>query len=451
MTGGLVSKPVLKLRGAAKTPGDKSVSHRSLMFGAMAEGETAVTGLLEGEDVLCTAAALSAVGAQILRPEKEGGVWRVRGMGAAPLKSPRESVYLGNSGTSARLLMGLAGGYPLTAAFTGDASLSRRPMGRVIRPLAQMGVKFETSAGDTLPLRITGQPKLRPIEYTLPVASAQVKSAILLAGVHAEGETVVIEPQPTRDHTERMLAGFGAKIASETRSEGGKVIRLQGFPALRARPVDVPADPSSAAFLVVAALVTADSEIVIPNVMTNPLRTGLYETLVEMGADIAFENPRDASGESVADIRVKSSRLRGVTVPPARVPSMIDEFPVLAVAASFAEGPTRMTDLAELRVKESDRLLAIARGLTVAGALAEMGEAELTVHGTGRPPAGGCMVVTNLDHRIAMSFLVMGMAAQNPVAIDDSETIATSFPGFTALMNGLGAAIEPTPELQAAS
>lgn len=445
MTHGLLSKSASKLSGTAIVPGDKSISHRSLMFGALAEGETVVTGLLEGEDVLRTAAALAAMGAQVQRPEHKGGIWRVKGVGEAGLHSPREAVYLGNSGTSARLLMGLVGGYPLNVTFTGDASLSKRPMGRVIKPLSRMGVKFESASGDRLPLKISGQPKLRPIEYTLPVASAQVKSAVLLAGLHAEGETVVTEPEPTRDHTERMLKSFGATIKTDTGEDGENIIRLKGFPQLKAQAVTVPADPSSAAFLVVAALITENSEVLLPGVLTNPSRTGLYTTLIEMGADIQFENAREASGEPVADLRVKSSRLKGVKVPAERVPSMIDEFPVLAVAASFAAGATQMVNLGELRVKESDRLLAIANGLTAAGVVAEMGAEDLTVHGDGKPPKGDCTVVTHLDHRIAMSFLVMGLAAQKPVAIDDADTILTSFPNFTALMNGLGASIEPTP------
>ncbi|TAL34803.1 MAG: 3-phosphoshikimate 1-carboxyvinyltransferase [Alphaproteobacteria bacterium] len=438
---GLVSKPASSLKGTARVPGDKSISHRSLMFGALAEGVTTVTGLLEGEDVLRTAAALTAMGAAIETPAATG-VWRIRGLGAAPLTSPRATVYLGNSGTSARLLMGLAGGYPLQAVFTGDDSLSRRPMGRVIKPLSQMGVRFETSDGDRMPLKIIGADNLTPIEYTLPVASAQVKSAILLAGLHARGNTVVTEPSPTRDHTERMLRFLGADITSVTQNDGSNVITLKGFPKLVARDFTVPSDPSSAAFLTVAALITKDSDVLIPNVSVNPLRAGIYETLREMGGDITFENPREASGEPVADIRVRSSALKGITVPPARVPSMIDEFPVLSVAASFAEGKTYMSDLAELRVKESDRLAAIARGLAQTGVKAEMGEDTLTVHG-GQTPQGGCTIAANLDHRIAMSFLIMGLAAKEPVAIDDSETIGTSFPGFAGLMNALGAGIGP--------
>ena len=437
---GLISKPIRGLKGTASVPGDKSISHRSLMFGALAEGVTTVTGLLEGEDVLRTAAALTAMGAHIETPANAGS-WRIKGLGMAPLTSPRASVYLGNSGTSARLLMGLAGGYALEAVFTGDDSLSKRPMGRVTKPLSQMGVKFEGAGGDKMPLKIIGSGNLSPISYTLPVASAQVKSAILLAGLHAKGKTVVIEPSPTRDHTERMLRFLGADIVSALQSDGSNVITLTGFPKLVARDFTVPSDPSSAAFLAVAALITKDSDVLIPNVSVNILRAGIYTTLKEMGGDITFENPREASGEPVADIRVRSSALKGVTVPAERVPSMIDEFPVLSVAASFATGDTHMSDLSELRVKESDRLAAIHKGLTQAGVKADMGEDTLTVHGTGAAPEGGCKVMANLDHRIAMSFLVMGLASKQPVSIDDSETIGTSFPGFAALMNSLGAQI----------
>jgi 3-phosphoshikimate 1-carboxyvinyltransferase len=437
---GLISKKISSLKGTAKVPGDKSISHRSLMFGALAEGVTTVTGLLEGEDVLCTAAALTAMGAAIETPAATGA-WRIKGLGAKPLTSPRAEVYLGNSGTSARLLMGLAGGYPLQAVFAGDDSLSKRPMARVIKPLIAMGVKFETAPGDRLPLKITGAEKLSSIEYTLPVASAQVKSAILLAGLHAGGKTIVTEPSPTRDHTERMLRFLGADITSKPGPNGSNVVTLTGFPQLKARDFTVPSDPSSAAFLTVAALITKDSDVIIPNVSINLLRAGLYETLKEMGGDITFENMREASGEPVADIRARSSALKGVTVPPARVPSMIDEFPILSVAASFAAGKTHMSDLSELRVKESDRLAAIAKGLAQAGVTAEMGEDTLVVHGLAGAPEGGCKVMANLDHRIAMSFLVMGLAAKNPIAIDDAETIGTSFPGFADLMNSLGAQI----------
>ncbi|MCE9507397.1 MAG: 3-phosphoshikimate 1-carboxyvinyltransferase [Alphaproteobacteria bacterium] len=441
-----VSKPVSGLKGVAQVPGDKSISHRALMFGAIAGGETSVTGLLQGEDVLRTAAALTAMGADITPPTDPGGIWRIKGIGEKSLRTPKENLYLGNSGTSARLLMGLVAGYPVAAVFTGDESLSRRPMGRVVKPLTQMGAKFEAEAGDKLPIRVTGSAALQPIHYRLPVASAQLKSAILLAGLHANGKTIVVEPQPTRDHTEKMLAFMGAQVASEMQEDGSCIITLEGRPQLAGRNIIVPADPSSAAFLVVAALITKESDITVRNVLINPRRTGLYDTLQEMGADIAFENRRSNGGEETADIRVRSGPLKGVIVPKGRVPSMIDEFPILAVAAAFAAGKTVMTDLAELRVKESDRLAAIAKGLTAAGVKVEMGEDSLTVHGSGgKAPQGGCTVETQLDHRIAMSFLVLGMATQQPVAIDDAETIATSFPDFAALMNSLGAQIGPKP------
>ncbi len=435
----LTSSSVAGLKGTARVPGDKSISHRALMFGALADGETVISGLLEGEDVLRTAKALISMGTFITPPDIKGGMWRVAGMGKKPLRSPRTTLYLGNSGTSTRLLLGIAAGYPVSATFTGDESLSKRPMGRVIKPLSLMGARFEATSGDKLPLRIVGSASLRPIQYTLPVASAQVKSAILLAGLHAQGETVVIEPKPTRDHTEKMLAYFGADISTELQPDGSNIITLSGFPQLYAHHVIVPADPSSAAFLTVAALITPDSDILIPNVLMNKSRTGLYDTLIEMGGDITFENEREASGESVADIRVKSSALKGIDVPRERVPSMIDEFPVLAVAASFANGKTYMSDLAELRVKESDRLAVVAQGLANCGVKTEMGEESLTVFGNGGPPQGGGFIETHLDHRIAMSFLVMGLAAKEAVTIDDSETINTSFPDFVGLLNTLGA------------
>jgi 3-phosphoshikimate 1-carboxyvinyltransferase len=441
-----VSKPIRSLKGTAKVPGDKSISHRSLIFGAIASGETTVTGLLEGEDVLRTAAALGAMGAAIIRPGSSTGIWRIQGLGEKPLQTPKGPLYLGNSGTSARLLLGLVAGYPVTAVFTGDDSLSRRPMGRVIKPLTQMGARFEAAADDKLPIRIIGSSSLQPLHYRLPVASAQLKSAILLAGLHASGTTTVVEPQPTRDHTERMLAFMGAHVSSEKQKDGSCVITLEGRPQLRGRNITVPADPSSAAFLVVAALITKEADVVIPGVLVNPGRIGLYDTLKEMGADITFENLRSSGGEQMADIHVTSGALKGVTVPSARVPSMIDEFPVLAVAAAMAEGKTVMTDLAELRVKESDRLAALAAGLVAAGVKIEMGEDSLTVYGSGgKAPQGGCTVATHLDHRIAMSFLVLGLAAEKPIAIDDAETISTSFPDFAALMNSLGAQMGPGP------
>lgn len=423
---GLTSKHIQGLHGTATVPGDKSISHRSLMLGAIAAGETVVTGLLESEDVICTAKALQAMGADI---KQDGKTWRIQGGKA--LQMPHTPLDLGNSGTSARLLMGLVSGYPLSAVFTGDASLSRRPMKRVIDPLAQMGARFE---GERLPMRVSGG-ALHAITYKLPVASAQVKSAILLAALRAPGTTTVIEPEPTRDHTERMLRLFGVQVMVN-----GNNIMLQGNQKLTAQPINVPSDPSAAAFPVVAALITKDSDITLPNVLMNPLRTGLFKTLREMGAHIEFEHERDVSGETIADIRVRSSKLKGVAVPPERVPSMIDEFPILAVAAAFAEGETIMTNLGELRVKESDRLAAVADSLKAAGVKAVAGEDDLRVTG-GEKVRGGCTAVTHMDHRIAMSALVMGMASEQPVAIDSGDMIATSFPDFTGLMNALGADI----------
>ena len=439
---GLVSKKINNLKGLALVPGDKSISHRALMFGALASGETTVTGILEGEDVFRTADALRTMGVSIALPNSKNDVWRIEGMGRDSLHTPKFALDLGNSGTSARLLMGLVAGYPISASFTGDDSLRRRPMERVIKPLKQMGAKFEMSVEDRLPLRITGSSSLRPIHYLMPVASAQVKSSILLAGLHANGKTTVVEPQPTRDHTERMLEFFGAKVFSETQSDGSNSVTLEGGQVLTGRNVVVPSDPSSAAFLTVAALITEDSDIFIPNVLMNPLRTGIYDTLIEMGANIVFENASDKHGEPVADIRVKSSVLKGVRVPPKRVPSMIDEFPILSVAAAFADGDTVMTDLSELRVKESDRLAAIAKGLEATGVKAEMGKDSLIVHGSGHSVEGGCTIETGFDHRIAMSFLIMGLSSRSPVAVDDAKTIATSFPDFAALMNRLGAKID---------
>lgn len=440
---GLVSHPLSHaLSGTARVPGDKSISHRALMFGALANGITEITGLLEGEDVIHTAEALEAMGAKITRPAGAGGVWHITGVGTAGLQSPAGEIYLGNSGTSTRLLMGLVGGYNINATFTGDASLSKRPMARVSKPLEQMGVKITATDGGKLPLTVQGAETLREITYTLPVASAQVKSAIILAALSCKGKSTVTEPEPTRDHSERMLRFFGADITSALQSDGSNIITVQGKPVLTGKPVMVPADPSSAAFATVAALIVPGSDILLPQVSINPLRTGLYATLRDMGADITFKNERELSGEPVADIRVRHSRLAGVTVPENRVPSMIDEFPILGIAASFAKGTTYMSGLEELRVKESDRLAAIYNGLIAAGVTARMGDSTLEVDGmTGGKPAGGCVIETHLDHRIAMSFLVLGMNSQAAITIDDAETINTSFPAFATLMNALGADI----------
>lgn len=440
-TAQLIAHPVARLRGRVRAPGDKSVSHRALMFGALALGETNVSGLLEGEDVLATAAALRALGAVV---EHVGpGLWRIRGFGVGGGREPDDVLDLGNSGTSARLLSGILASHPFTSFMTGDASLRSRPMQRVIEPLSRMGARFEGRDGGRMPLAVIGTDEMVPIEYRLPVASAQVKSAILLAGLNTAGETTVIEPEATRDHTERMLRHFGAEVRVGPADGGGKRITVVGWPELKARDIVVPGDPSSAAFAVVAAAIRPGSDVTVENVGVNPLRAGLYQTLREMGADIAFENAREVGGEPVADLHVKGGELKGVEVPAERAPTMIDEYPILSVAAACAIGTTRMLGLAELRAKESDRLASVAAGLAMNGVRHEMGADTLAVHGTGAAPAGGGLVKTHLDHRIAMSFLVLGLAAREPVSVDDGSPIDTSFPGFAALMNGLGAKIEP--------
>ncbi len=435
----LARRPSGPLSGRVRVPGDKSISHRALMLGAVAVGETLVDGLLEGEDVLRTAAAMRALGAEVTR--RGPGAWSVHGRGVGGLAEPEEVLDLGNSGTAARLLTGLLAGHDLFAVLTGDASLRRRPMARVIGPLEQCGARFWARAGGRLPLAVRGAPDPAPLDYTLPVASAQVKSAILLAGLCARGETRVIEPTPTRDHTETMLRGFGASVSVVELPGGGREIRLTGQPELSARPITVPADPSSAAFPAVAALLVPGSSVTLEGVGMNPLRTGLYQTLSEMGADIEILNERDEAVERVADLTVSSSPLRSVDVPPTRAPSMIDEFPVLAVAASCAFGTTRMRGLAELRVKESDRLGTIASGLAACGVEVSIEGDDLLVHGRGHPPRGGATVCTMMDHRIAMAFLVLGQVTAEPVAIDDGSFIDTSFPGFAELMRGIGACI----------
>lgn len=432
----LNSAKATALKGRIRVPGDKSMSHRALMFGAVAIGETVIKGLLEAEDVVNTAKAMTALGAKAARGSDN--LWRVQGVGVAGLMSPEGPLDFGNSGTGVRLAMGLMATTPLTARCVGDASLSKRPMGRVTQPLELFGTRFETSEGGRLPLTLHGAKHAVPITYTLPVASAQVKSAVLLAGLNTPGRTTVIEPTATRDHTERMLKGFGARLSVEVK-DGARHISIEGQHELKAQNLDIPGDPSSAAFPMVAALITEGSDIVIENIMLNPTRTGLIETLLEMGADITIENRRLASGEDVGDLRVKHSRLKGVTVPAARAPSMIDEYPILAVAASFAEGVTRMQGLEELRVKESDRLAAVEAGLKANGVATQSGRDWLEV--TGGTAAGGGLVITHMDHRIAMSFLIMGLASRLATRIDDSRFIATSFPDFNALMNGMGARI----------
>ena len=407
------------------------------MFGGLAQGRTVIHGLLEGEDVLNTAAAMRAMGAAI--EKHDDGTWSAHGAGVGSLRSPAESMEMGNSGTSTRLLAGLVAGHHITASFKGDASLSKRPMGRVITPLEQMGATFEASEGGRLPMTVHGAKNPAAIEYRLPVASAQVKSAVLLAGLRAHGTTIVIEEKPTRDHSENMLRHFGVEVRVENRHGGAQAVILKGGQAMTASgDIIVPRDPSSAAFIAVAAALVDGSDVTIPAIGMNPRRNGLFLCLQEMGADIGFENQRIEAGEPVSDIRVRGGRtLRGITVPEHRVPSMIDEFPILSVAASCAEGETRMTGLEELRVKESDRLLVMAEGLKACGVKLEMGEASLTVHGTGKPPQGGGAIATALDHRIAMSFLILGLVTAEPVRIDDARPINTSFPSFLALIERL--------------
>lgn len=425
------------LKGTASIPGDKSISHRSLMFGGLAEGKTTVHGLLEGEDVLNTAAAMRAMGATITK--NTDGTWTTEGVGIGNLKSPGESMEMGNSGTSTRLLAGLVAGHPLTASFKGDASLTKRPMGRVVTPLTEMGAIFETSEGGRLPMTVTGAANPKAISYKLPVASAQVKSAVMLAGLRADGTTTVIETKPTRDHTENMLRHFGVRVDIEDLADGAQAVHLQGGQKMIAdKDIFVPSDPSSAAFPAVAAAICEGSDVLLPRIGMNPRRNGIFLCLKDMGADIAFENERIEAGEPVADIRIRGTKiLQGITVPEDRVPSMIDEFPILFVAASFANGVTKATGLEELRVKESDRLAMMAKGLEACGVKLEMGEDSLTIYGNGAAPKGGAVIETALDHRIAMSFLVMGMAAQTAITIDDIAPVATSFPNFVTLMNTL--------------
>lgn len=431
------------LQGTVRIPGDKSISHRSFMFGGLASGETRITGLLEGEDVINTGRAMRAMGAKI---EKSGDTWIIRGTGNGALLAPEAPLDFGNAGTGCRLTMGLVGVYDFSSTFIGDASLTSRPMGRVLNPLREMGVQVEAQAGDRLPATLHGPKTPNPISYRVPMASAQVKSAVLLAGLNTPGITTVIEPVMTRDHTEKMLRGFGAELSVETDRDGVRTIRLEGRGRLTGQVIDVPGDPSSTAFPLVAALLVPGSDVTILNVLMNPTRTGLILTLQDMGADIEVLNARSAGGEDVADLRVRHSELKGVTVPEDRAPSMIDEYPVLAVAAAFAEGTTTMNGLDELRVKESDRLAAVARGLELNGVDCTEGEASLVVRGVpggkGLGNARGEAVRTHLDHRIAMSFLVMGLASEHPVTVDDARMIATSFPEFMDLMAGLGARIE---------
>ncbi len=426
------------LKGSAQVPGDKSISHRALIFGALAVGETQIDGLLESDDVRRTAAAMAALGAEV---EQTGaGQWRVWGRGIGALREPEDVIDLGNSGTGARLLTGLLAGQGFNTILTGDASLRSRPMARVTLPLAKMGARFVCRSNERLPMMVMGSADLQPIVHEQSVASAQVKTAVLLAGLHAPGETSVIEVAPTRDHTERMLRHFGATVAL-TKVNGRQCITVTGEPELSGQKVQVPADPSSAAFPAVAGLLVPGSEIRLAGVCRNPLRAGLYDTLVEMGADLTWQAMREEGGEPVGDLVVRAGPLRGIEVPADRAPTMIDEYPVLAMAAACAKGTTIMRGLGELRVKESDRLGAVARGLAACGVDVEEGEDWLIVHGKGKAPRGGGVVASVLDHRIAMSFLVLGLASDQPVVIDDGEPIASSFPSFVGLMGALGADI----------
>jgi 3-phosphoshikimate 1-carboxyvinyltransferase len=435
---GLVARRSGPLSGRVRPPGDKSISHRAFILGLLSLGETRIDGLLEGDDVLRTGAACRALGAAIERVGE--GAWRVRGRGIGALRAPVSTLDFGNAGTGARLMMGIAGGNGILARFDGDASLRKRPMRRILDPLVLMGAEVKAQAeGGRCPILLQGTHEPAPIEYRTPVASAQIKSAILLAALNSPGETAVIEREASRDHTEKMLAYFGAEIASEAEGEGGRRIRLKGRPELAPAPIIVPADPSSAAFPLVAALIVPGSDIVIEGMMMNPLRMGLLTTLQEMGARIEVLDRRAEGGEDVADLRVRSSDLKGVDVPAARVPSMIDEYPILAVAASFAAGETRMRGLAELRVKESDRLAAVADGLAANGVDCAIDSDDLIVRGGAGRAAGNGLVATHLDHRIAMSFLVMGLAAERAVTVDDERMIETSFPTFRPLMTKLGA------------
>jgi 3-phosphoshikimate 1-carboxyvinyltransferase len=425
------------LRGRVRVPGDKSISHRALIFGALAVGETRISGLLEGDDVLRTGKAMGSLGAKVERTGE--GAWRIHGVGVGGLRAPAEVLDFGNSGTGCRLVLGAVAGCPITATFDGDASLRRRPMQRILDPIALMGARaVRTTEGGGLPITLAGARDPIPILYRTPVPSAQIKSAVLLAGLSAPGETIVIETEASRDHTERLLKHFGAEITVEHEGPHGRKITLKGEPELQPAPVVVPADPSSAAFPMVAALIVPGSDVIVSEVMTNPLRAGLITTLHEMGARIETLEVRGDAGEAMADFRIQASELHGVDVPAARAPSMIDEYPILAVAAAFAHGTTIMRGLRELRVKESDRLAAVAEGLRVNGVAVEIDGDDLIVHGTGTV-AGGGVVATHMDHRIAMSFLVMGLAAGKPVRVDDGSFIATSFPGFVPMLRGLGA------------
>jgi len=432
----LTASPSARLSGRIRVPGDKSISHRALILGALATGTTRIAGLLEAEDVIATAKAVAALGAEV---EWSNGEVAVKGQGVGGLRAPSKALDFGNSGTGSRLTLGVVAGHDMQVEFTGDASLRRRPMGRVLAPLVAMGLQTDADEDHaTLPLAVRGTGDLLPIIYDLPVPSAQVKSAVLLAGLHAPGRTTVVEPLAARDHTERMLGYFGAELRTEDRGAGARAVTVCGDAELHCARVVVPGDPSSAAFMIAAALISPGSDIVIDNVLLNPTRSGFIETLREMGAQIDVLDRRDEGGEPVGDLRIKSSALKGVRVPPGRAPSMIDEYPILACLAAFAEGQTEMQGLAELKVKESDRLAATVAGLASCGVAARVVGDDLVVEGRGEVKGGG-LVETHLDHRIAMAFLTLGLGARSPVTVDDVGMIATSFPGFMTLMTKLGA------------
>ncbi|HEX5931132.1 MAG TPA: 3-phosphoshikimate 1-carboxyvinyltransferase [Methyloceanibacter sp.] len=432
----LTARSSARLSGRIRVPGDKSISHRALILGALATGTTRVSGLLDAEDVAATAKAVSALGAEVER--LNGGV-AVKGQGVGGLRAPASVLDFGNSGTASRLMLGVIAGHDMQVELTGDASLRRRPMGRVLAPLAAMGLQAESESDRaTLPLVVRGTSDLLPIVYDLPVPSAQVKSAVLLAGLHAPGRTTVVEPLAARDHTERMLGFFGAEIVAEDRGEGARAVTVGGDAELHGASIAVPGDPSSAAFMIAAALIAPGSDIVVEGVLLNPTRTGFIETLLEMGANIDILDRRDEGGEPVGDLRVRASALQGVRVPRERAPSMIDEYPILACLAAFAEGETAMEGLAELKVKESDRLAATEQGLAACGVSVRVEGDDLFVQGEGRVK-GGARVETKMDHRIAMAFLTLGLGARAPVTVDDVGMIGTSFPGFVPLMTRLGA------------
>ena len=428
------------LQGQIRIPGDKSVSHRSLMLSALAIGETRVSGMLEGEDVLATAAAMRDMGTDVER--QDDGTWCVVGRGVGGLAEPANAIDMGNAGTGVRLLMGLVATHPITCTFSGDASLSRRPMERVMGPLRAFGTTFTSRDGGLLPITVTGAANPMPVRSVMTVPSAQVKSAVLLAGLNTPGKTQVIERERTRDHTENMLRHFGADVTTEPQDDGTTLITLTGQPELVARNIQVPADVSSAAFPIVAALIVPGSDVRIEAVSLNPLRAGLIKTLRDMGANLTIENAKEEGGEPVGDLVVRASKLKGIDVPPERAPSMIDEYPILCVAAAFATGTTLMTGVGELRVKESDRLEAMVQGLSACGVTIRSGDDWMEVDGLDGVPKGGAEIAVDLDHRIAMSFLVLGLATESPVSIDDADAIATSFPGFVDLMEKLGARIE---------